>query len=106
EYLAKAKRELHGHHVSDEKRAALRFADYVQPLGELPFYFRSRKITGKLLPKRHVYRLEQFENFSGQHSLSGQAGFFREREFRRIASFHKTRKHFFQLRGTRPEFFV
>src|SRR5207245_5265528 len=49
---------------------------------------------------------EQLENFCGQHSLSGQARFFREREFRRIASFHKTRKHFFQQRGARPELFV
>src|SRR5881227_2589323 len=39
-------------------------------------------------------------------SLSSQARFFREREFRRIASFHKTRKHFFQQRGAWPEFFL
>src|SRR5207249_1592859 len=72
----------------------------------LRFYFRSCKITGKLLPERHVCRLEQVENFSGQHSLSGQARFFREREFGWIASFHKTRKHFFQQCGARPELFV
>src|SRR5207247_10538380 len=73
---------------------------------EFRFYFRSCKITGKLLPERHVCRLEQFENFSGQHTLSGQARFFREPEFVRIASFHKTRKHFFQQCGARPELFV
>src|SRR5439155_192656 len=75
EFFEKSKRELLGHHVSHEKCAPLRFADCVQSLGEFRFYFRSRKITGKLLPKRNVCRLEQFENLSGQHSLSGQTRF-------------------------------
>ena len=70
EFLEKSKRELLGHHIGHEKCAALRFADCVQSLGKLRFYFRSRKITGKLFPKRHVCRLEQVENFSRQHSLS------------------------------------
>ena len=106
EFFEKPKHELLGNHVRHEKRAALRFADFVQLLGEFRLYFRSGKITGKLLPDRHVCGFKQFEDFSRQDSLSGQARFFCEREFRWVPTFHESRKHFFQQRGARAELFV
>src|SRR3989442_13673813 len=72
EFFEKPKRELLGNHVRHEKCAALRFADAIQSLGEFRLYLGPRKITGKLLPQRHIRGFKQFEDFSRQHSLTEQ----------------------------------
>ena len=94
------------YNVGEEKSATFRFCDHFDFARNLFLYFRPGEIAREVVPKRNIGRLGQLENLSGKHTLSNEGGFLTQSEFRRISSFHETRKHLLEQRRARSQLFV